>query len=55
MDGAVGFLDGDFLEQVLTLSPEELNRVISGKNPGEKLKMSVEDMKDIIEQLQSLH
>ncbi|TFK40691.1 CPSF A subunit region-domain-containing protein [Crucibulum laeve] len=54
---AFGFIDGDFLEQFLTLlgSPPQLQKVIEGQSEPERLTMSVEEIQKVLENLQSLH
>ena len=54
---AFGFVDGDFIEQFLTIveSPEKLRRVIEGGSAFERLKMSQPEISSILEHLQSLH
>lgn len=54
-DTAFGFIDGDFLEQYLTLSPDDLKKVKKGSSAPEQLKLSSEQIVKILEQLQSLH
>jgi len=55
-DGAAfGFIDGDFLEQYLTLSPDNLKKVRKGSSAPEHLKLSSEQIVKVLEQLQSLH
>jgi len=55
-DGAAfGFIDGDFLEQYLTLTPDDLKKVKKGSSAPEQLKLSSEQIVKVIEQLQSLH
>jgi len=52
---AFGFLDGDFLEHYLTLSPENLKKVRKGLSAPEQLQLSSEEIVKVLEQLQSLH
>ena len=55
-DGAAfGFIDGDFLEHYLTLSPDDLKKVRKGSSTPEQLKLSSEQIVKVLEQLQSLH
>ncbi|KIP10587.1 hypothetical protein PHLGIDRAFT_125454 [Phlebiopsis gigantea 11061_1 CR5-6] len=51
-DSAIGFLDGDFLEQFLT-HPDQEN-ILEGKISAERISRSVEDVEDILEKLQGL-
>ncbi|KAI0084181.1 CPSF A subunit region-domain-containing protein [Irpex rosettiformis] len=52
-DQAVGFLDGDFLEQFLTYdNPDTL---LKGKSRPERVRMEREKMEEVLEKLQSLH
>ena len=50
-----GFVDGDFLEQYLTLSPSALEQVKTGQNEAERLDASSTFIKYILEDLQSMH
>ncbi|KZS90527.1 hypothetical protein SISNIDRAFT_457686 [Sistotremastrum niveocremeum HHB9708] len=52
---AVGFLDGDFIEQYTSLAPDVLRDVQQGQNEAERLDLSHSKTVEIIEQLQSLH
>jgi len=50
-----GFLDGDFLEQYLTLGAEMVERVLEGGSVFEKVKMSKDEAIRVLERLRSLH
>ncbi|KAG5639200.1 hypothetical protein H0H81_005679 [Sphagnurus paluster] len=52
-----GFIDGDFIEQFLTYltSPEDLEKIIAGQSEPERLTMPVEELKAVLESLQSMH
>ncbi|KAF8650163.1 hypothetical protein AX16_005397 [Volvariella volvacea WC 439] len=55
---SVGFLDGDYLEQFLSLigtQPEQVTKVISGRAVPEKLSASVEELQNVLERLQNVH
>jgi DNA damage-binding protein 1 len=54
---ATGFLDGDFIEQFLSLvgSKEIVDKVMAGTSDPEKLKVKVEDLQKVVESLQSMH
>ncbi|KAJ7288527.1 CPSF A subunit region-domain-containing protein [Mycena rebaudengoi] len=54
-ESAVGFLDGDFLEQLLTVSDAQLTKIIAGTNEAERLKMPLEDIQQVLKNLQALH
>ncbi|KAF5360619.1 hypothetical protein D9756_004828 [Leucocoprinus leucothites] len=52
-----GFLDGDFIEQLLTLldSPDTLDNIWKGQSEPEKLSTSVDEMRRLLGDLQSHH
>ena len=50
---AVGFLDGDFLEQFLT--NEDAEKLWEGKYRAERVRMEKEKVEEVLEKLQSLH
>jgi len=52
-----GFLDGDFIEQTLSHidSPEMLRKIWQGQSAPEKLSVSVDEMRRLLEDLQSYH
>jgi hypothetical protein len=50
-----GFLDGDFLEQLLNQSPETWQRVQEGQSEAERLDMPLDQIRQILEFLQSMH
>jgi len=52
-----GFLDGDFVEQLLTLLdfPETLDKIWQGQNQSERLSASVSEIRRLLEDLQSHH
>ncbi|KAG8949792.1 hypothetical protein FRC04_008332 [Tulasnella sp. 424] len=50
-----GFIDADFVERVLDLSPEDLKKVMEGQNQFERLAGSKEEIAACAEQLLSLH
>ena len=50
---AVGFLDGDFLEQFLTYSNQD--RLLKCKTTASKINTAPEELERIIEKLQSFH
>jgi len=52
---AVGFLDGDFLEQYLSQDKPDLERIRSGSNDAEALRMSHQEIVQVLEKLQSIH
>lgn len=54
---ATGFLDGDFIEQFLSLvgSKEMVDKIMAGTSDPEKLKVKVEDLQKVVESLQSMH
>ncbi|PFH53878.1 hypothetical protein AMATHDRAFT_72908 [Amanita thiersii Skay4041] len=54
---AIGFLDGDFIEQLLTLtgSQDIVDKIVAGSNAPEKLAMPVQDLLKVVETLQSMH
>ena len=57
-DGAAfGFIDGDFLEQFISLQslPDLLRKVMAGGSEPERLKLSMDDILKYLEQLQNLH
>ncbi|VDB85583.1 unnamed protein product [Peniophora sp. CBMAI 1063] len=55
--GAFGFLDGDLLERFLELKPdsEAYQKVMKGKGPAERLQLSGEKIRGILETMQGLH
>ena len=50
-----GFVDGDFLEQYLSLSPSLLEQIQSGQNEAERLAVSPAQIEKTLEALQSMH
>ncbi|CAL1713378.1 unnamed protein product [Somion occarium] len=52
-DAAIGFLDGDFLEQFLNQADAEA--LLQGENEAERVPISPAKMRDLLEKLQSLH
>jgi DNA damage-binding protein 1 len=56
-DGAVGFLDGDLLERFLDLAPGSptLARVMEGNSAAERLGMTYEQIRAVLETMQSMH
>lgn len=54
---ATGFLDGDFIEQFLSLvgSKEMVEKIMAGTSDPEKLSVKVEDLQKVVESLQSMH
>ncbi|KZT56361.1 hypothetical protein CALCODRAFT_497530 [Calocera cornea HHB12733] len=54
---AIGFIDGDFVEQFLYLDPssDEVRRILEGKNQYERLGMPYGEMVQTLEELQRLH
>ncbi|KAF8635825.1 hypothetical protein AX15_000024 [Amanita polypyramis BW_CC] len=54
---ATGFLDGDFLEQFLSLmsSKETVDKIMAGTSDPEKIDVKVEDLQRVVESLQSMH
>lgn len=52
-----GFLDGDFIEQMLSHldSPDTLKQIWQGQSEPEKLSVSVDEMRRLLEDLQSYH
>ncbi|KIO29364.1 hypothetical protein M407DRAFT_169392 [Tulasnella calospora MUT 4182] len=50
-----GFIDADFVERILDLSPEELTVAMEGQNEFERLTESKEEVVASVEQLLSLH
>ncbi|KAF8630852.1 hypothetical protein AX17_005211 [Amanita inopinata Kibby_2008] len=54
---ATGFLDGDFIEHLLTLvnSPENIDKVIAGNSAPERLTVPIADLQKVVETLQSMH
>jgi len=57
-DGSArGFVDGDFLEQFLSIqsSPEILSKVMKGGSAPEALRLTPEEISKILQDLQSLH
>lgn len=54
---AMGFLDGDFIEQFLSLisSQEMAEKIMAGTSDPEKLNVKVEDLQKVVESLQSMH
>ena len=54
---ATGFLDGDFIEQFLSLmgSKEIVGKIMTGTSDPEKLKVKVEELQTVVESLQSMH
>lgn len=54
---ATGFLDGDFIEQFLSLSgsKEMVQKIMAGTSDPEKLNVKVEELQRVVESLQSMH
>lgn len=54
---AFGFLDGDFLERYFSIldDPGKLKKVLEGGSVFEKLKISQQEIQELLEQLQRLH
>ncbi|KAK2459647.1 hypothetical protein APHAL10511_008292 [Amanita phalloides] len=54
---ATGFLDGDFMEQFLSLlgSEEAVNQIMVGTSDPEKIGVRVDDLQKALESLQSMH
>ncbi|KXN88147.1 DNA damage-binding protein 1a [Leucoagaricus sp. SymC.cos] len=52
-----GFLDGDFMEQLLTLldSPDVIQKIWKGQSEPEKMSVSVDEIRRLLEDLQSYH
>ncbi|CAK5284353.1 unnamed protein product [Mycena citricolor] len=55
VETAYGFLDGDFMEQMLTMSPAALDRVVTGSNDAERLQRPLDDFRELLKSLQALH
>ena len=53
--GAVGFLDGDFLERWLAQPEEEAHALLRGSNEAERVSIEQGKMRDLLEKVQSLH
>ncbi|KAI0027623.1 mono-functional DNA-alkylating methyl methanesulfonate N-term-domain-containing protein [Vararia minispora EC-137] len=56
-DGAVGFLDGDLLEHFLELAPGSttFKKVMEGSSAAEKLEITYEHIRGILETMQGMH
>ncbi|KAJ7069995.1 mono-functional DNA-alkylating methyl methanesulfonate N-term-domain-containing protein [Mycena amicta] len=54
-DEAYGFLDGDFLERLLSTSGDQLLKIEAGSNEPERLKRPIADFQQLLKTLQSLH
>ncbi|KAJ7202805.1 mono-functional DNA-alkylating methyl methanesulfonate N-term-domain-containing protein [Mycena pura] len=52
---AYGFLDGDFLERMLTAPPAQLVKIVEGSSEPERLKRPLDDMQQVLKTLQALH
>ncbi len=52
-----GFADGDFLERFLDFAPssQEVQRTLDGKSPAEKLKLTPQQIRSMLESLRSFH
>ncbi|KAK7048153.1 CPSF-A domain-containing protein [Favolaschia claudopus] len=55
VETAYGFLDGDFLERLLTTSPAQLTKIVEGTNEHEHLKRSGQELQQLLRALQALH
>ncbi|KAF7299245.1 CPSF-A domain-containing protein [Mycena indigotica] len=52
---AYGFLDGDFLERLLSIPDSQLAEIEKGSNEHERLKRPIADFVQLLKNLQSLH
>lgn len=52
---AVGFLDGDFLEQYLGTRGATLENIRAGQNDAETLRMRHHEIVQVLEKLQAIH
>jgi DNA damage-binding protein 1 len=54
---ATGFLDGDFIEQFISLtnSRQTIRRIMEGTSEPETIHMPIEDLQKVVENLQSMH
>ncbi|KLO05927.1 hypothetical protein SCHPADRAFT_917631 [Schizopora paradoxa] len=52
-----GFADGDFLERILDFDPssKEMQKTLEGKTPAEKIELTQQQIKSILESLRSFH
>ena len=54
-EASCGFLDGDYLEQFFSLSdPDVIDKVMSGRNKAEKLKMTKDQLFKVLEAMRGL-
>jgi len=55
--GAFGFLDGDYLERFLDYQPQspEVMKIIAGSMEAERLTMKYNELRSVLEALQSMH
>ncbi|KAF8930905.1 DNA damage-binding protein 1a [Dissophora ornata] len=52
---STNFIDGDLIEVFLDLSQDEVNNVLEGAEGGEPIKVSVEEITKLVEELSRLH
>ncbi|KAG9035896.1 hypothetical protein FRB95_010299 [Tulasnella sp. JGI-2019a] len=50
-----GFIDGDFVERLLDLSEDQVEKAMQGRNEAEHLNADTSDMKQVVEQIGALH
>ncbi|KAJ7935407.1 CPSF A subunit region-domain-containing protein, partial [Mycena leptocephala] len=55
VETAYGFLDGDFLERLLTAPPAQLAKIVAGTNEPERLKRPLHEFQQLLKSLQALH
>ncbi|KAJ6584701.1 CPSF A subunit region-domain-containing protein [Mycena capillaripes] len=55
LETAVGFLDGDFLERLLTAPSAQLAKVVAGTSEPERLKQPLAEIQQLLKSLQALH
>ncbi|KAJ7164666.1 CPSF A subunit region-domain-containing protein [Mycena crocata] len=52
---AYGFLDGDFMERLLTTPPAQLAKIVTGLTDPERLKRPLDELQQLLKSLQALH
>jgi DNA damage-binding protein 1 len=52
---STNFVDGDLIELFLDLSQDEINDVLEGADGGEPIKVPVEEITKLVEELSRLH
>ncbi|KAJ7505532.1 CPSF A subunit region-domain-containing protein [Mycena galericulata] len=55
IETAYGFLDGDFIERLLTTPPSQFAKIVEGNSEPERLKRPLSEILQLLKSLQALH